>query len=109
MAHPLYKKCSGWVNRPVTATHVNGQRYQGILRNVTPTGIQIAQSGVRPVVGHQPAIDAITADRAEGSEQAEEIFFPLLFLPFIALTGLALGYAAGGYGYGYGRRYPYYW
>lgn len=96
-----------YLGKPVVCQCHDGRRHVGVVRRVTPEGIYLQQGGAGQVSAESDAATFTHADQA-GDLQAETVFWPLLFLPFLALAALTpWGYGYGGYGYGgYGG---YYW
>jgi hypothetical protein len=88
-------QASQYIGRPVCA-HCYGRKYYGVLQRVTNQGIYMQQMGGAAVNGSKEEASISTADRPEGVD-AENVFFPLLFLPFLALTALTPWWGWGGY------------
>ncbi len=95
-----YANARGYLGQTVVA-HCRGARHVGVVRNVTQDGIWLERSSGRgvPVSATGNSLNVETADRATRAE-GEEVFFPLLFLPFFTLLALAPLYA---------RPYGYWW
>jgi len=82
----------------------DGAVHHGIVRNVTQDGIYLQPlHGGRSVSTEGPEPDGFTTADRPAAVEGEEVYFPLLFLPFLALAALSpLAYGGYGYGYGYG-------
>lgn len=89
--HPLYGHARGFVGQRVVV-HAYGRAHHGVLHSVTPEGVYLNQTPMaRPVnAGDEEGINAVLApfDPVDGVE-AESVFWPLLFLPFLAIAALA--------------------
>ncbi|TCP55516.1 hypothetical protein EV586_103169 [Tumebacillus sp. BK434] len=95
-----YSHARGYLGKTVVAQCRDG-RHVGVVRNVTRDGIWLQRTGGQ--VSAEPGmLNVETADRASQVD-AQEVFWPLLFLPFFTLLALAPWYR---YGYGYPG---YYW
>jgi hypothetical protein len=114
MAHPLYYHCMRYSNQPVTVFLKTGKTHYGVIQRVIDDGIHLMPLQVEQV--RKCTTDPIKLEQADNrfaqSADAERVFVAPLFLPFAALAGLALGYAAGStvprpypYYYGYGSGY----
>lgn len=117
MSHPIIKIVKALIGKHVVVDHVEGWSCHGVLQSITRQGIYlrnvqmietISSSENKPDLEHTISHDA--------KIDAEQVFFPFLFIPFAALAGVAAasalrprppyyyGYPGpyGGYGYGYG-------
>jgi hypothetical protein len=98
-----YQQARQYVGQRVFVHCHDGRRHFGVLQSVTPTGVYI-----RPMPRGTTAsaenveIQANLADKPQEVD-GENVFFPLLILPFLALAALWPWYAYpyGGYGYRY--------
>lgn len=99
--HPYYPVARRLVGQHVYV-HAHGRIHHGILHHVTREGVYLQQMGPRTVSGESS--DAVSLAPSTDSDRvdAENVFFPFFFLPWLAIG--ALGAAAyGGYGgYGWG-------
>jgi hypothetical protein len=103
--HRLYKRCSKLVNKQVTLHHHDGRRTHGTVRHVTPEGVYVVPHGHHGMISAvDPSLKLETADRGSAEAGFEPIFFGALFVPFVALAGLTVGFAAG-----VAASRPYYW
>jgi hypothetical protein len=94
--HPLYYRCLGLVNRPVTVHLVSGHSHYGMIQRVTPQGIHFTPL-TRPVSSSKGEHDLniTTTEKTElDNNECEQVFFPFFF-PFALLAGFTLGFAAG--------------
>ncbi|KEO81171.1 hypothetical protein [Tumebacillus flagellatus] len=92
------------IGRHVCLTCHDGTRHYGVLHSVTRDGVYLRRA---PYGGASGRADELTVHHADGDQQVdgETVFWPLLFLPFVALAAFSPWYW-GGYGYG---GYGYYW
>ncbi|MBL0388221.1 hypothetical protein JJB07_16530 [Tumebacillus sp. ITR2] len=103
--HPMYKRCCKMVNKQVTLHHHDGRRLHGTLRHVTPEGVYVTPYGHAGMISAaNPSLHLHTADSGQLDTDATPIFFGALFVPFAALAGLTVGFAAGAL-----ATRPYYW
>ncbi|ARU61809.1 hypothetical protein CBW65_12795 [Tumebacillus avium] len=89
-----YQHARGYLGKTVVA-HCHDGRHIGVVRNVTRDGIWLERMGGQ-VSAESNMLRVETADRA-GQVDAQEVFWPLLFLPFATMFALSPWY--GGYGY----------
>ena len=92
--------CMRLVGQKVIAYHVSGQIYDGVLHSVSNDGIYLMNATmVHPTSARK---DKLFTEHAVSSPNdhadISEAFFPFLFLPLVALAGLA---AARPYPYPY--------
>ena len=85
------------IGRPCIARCHDGRQHVGIVRRVTRDGIYMQPIGGQ-VSGTNDQSDITTADRAHDKE-AENVFWPLFFLPFLTLAALSPWWGWGGYGW----------
>ncbi|PWK07008.1 hypothetical protein [Tumebacillus permanentifrigoris] len=103
--HHLYKRCCKMVNKKVTLHHQDGRRVHCTVRHVTPEGVYVIPHGHHGMVSAVDlSLSLDTADRGHGDVNIAPIFFGALFVPFVALAGLTLGFVAGA-----AASRPYYW
>ncbi|KEO82305.1 hypothetical protein [Tumebacillus flagellatus] len=103
--HPLYKKCCKMVNKQVTLHHHDGRRIHATVRHVTPEGVYVTPHGYAGMISAaNPSLTLQTADRGFDGAEATSVFFGALWVPFAALAGLTVGFAAGAL-----AARPYYW
>lgn len=92
------------IGRPVRIDCHDGARHFGIIRHVKREGIYVQRLPYGGAVSAQA--DELMVDHADGDGQpaveGETVFFPLLFLPLLALAAVAPFAWGGGYG-------GYYW
>lgn len=96
--------CMQFIGHKVLAYHVSGHVYRGRLHSVNDDGVYLMRATlINPA---SAPTNKLSVDHAisNSDEQADisEAFFPFLFLPLVALAGLA---AARPYPYPYGY-YP---
>ena len=96
--------CMQFIGKKVVAYHVSGEVYRGRLHSVSNEGIYLMRARlIYPAAASTTDLSADYAiSNAEENSDISEAFFPFLFLPLVALTGLA---AARPYPYPYGY-YP---
>ena len=92
--------CMRLVGKRIIAYHVRGQVYHGVLHSVSNDGIYLMHATlINPA---SSLTNELLADHAISNTDAKvdisEAFFPFLFLPLVALAGLA---AARPYPYPY--------
>ncbi|GAX89265.1 hypothetical protein [Effusibacillus lacus] len=112
MAHPLYHKCLGLVNKPVTVHLVDGKRYYGLIQQVTQDGIYfMPMTNPRYASAANKNLKVSTADNKEVRDpEAREVYFAPFspfFFPFGLLAGFTLGFAVGALARPF-PNYPYY-
>jgi hypothetical protein len=96
--------CMQFIGHKVVAYHVSGHVYRGRLHSVSDDGIYLMRAKlINEASGsmNQLSVDHAISNSVEEAD-ISEAFFPFLFLPLVALTGLA---AARPYAYPYGY-YP---
>ncbi|MBL0387118.1 hypothetical protein JJB07_10690 [Tumebacillus sp. ITR2] len=88
------------IGRHVCLTCHDGTRHYGVLHSVTHDGVYLQRQPYSGVAGRT---DELTVQHADGHQpiEGEAVFFPLLFLPFVALA-TAAAFSPWGYG-------GYYW
>ncbi|EPZ49206.1 hypothetical protein [Alicyclobacillus acidoterrestris] len=96
--HPLYPVACRMVGCSVVAHHVYGRKYAGVLQSVTPSGIYLLHSRVVVSFNNndERSVGFSILKDVEGG-QADLVYGPAAYFGFGALTGLALGGAAGGF------------
>lgn len=107
----MYHNARRLVGQHVVVRHQNGVIYHGTLHSVNQQGLYLmnARGANQQISAQGKTIEVQHAiGNSEDNEQMSEAFFPFLFLPFIALAGLAAastwypyGYYGGYYGGGY--------
>ncbi|PWK15818.1 hypothetical protein [Tumebacillus permanentifrigoris] len=91
------------VGRHVCITCHDGARHYGVVHSVTRDGVYLQRTPYGGSVSAQADESTVQhADRPHAVD-GESVFFPLLFLPLVALAVVA---ATAPYRYGYGG---YYW
>jgi hypothetical protein len=91
--------CMRFMGQKVVAHHVNGCIYEGILYSVSKKGIYLMNTNV--IQQASASTNELSVQHAiTDSDKVDisEAFFPFLFLPLVALAGLA---ASRPYPYGY--------
>lgn len=87
--HPHYARARALTGHHVSV-HAHGRVYTGVLHSVTPDGIYLAHQPVSVVSGGTEPERATLLPLAKGeTEDAELVFWPLLFLPFLAIAALS--------------------
>lgn len=99
--------CIRLVGKRIMAYHVSGQVYHGVLHSVNNDGIYLMHATlINPASSLTNELSADHAiSSADDKVDVSEAFFPFLFLPLVALAGLA---AARPYPYPYPYPYGYY-
>ncbi len=88
--HPLYRHAQTFVGQPIYV-HCNGRVHYGVLHSVTTEGLYLRQTnGNRTVSGEQEnSVDVTPLHLAKQTDgDIEEIFWPLFFLPWLAIAAL---------------------
>lgn len=103
--HPLYRRCCKMVNKKVTLHHHDGQRVHATINRVIPNGLYVTPFGGYGMMSAQDtSLQLHNADQGHEDLNTQTIFFGALFVPFAALAGLTVGFAAGAL-----ATRPYYW
>lgn len=99
--------CMRLIGHRVIVHHVNGEVYYGRLHSVSDDGIYLMRARVinpASASNENPSTDHAIANSADNAD-ISEAFFPFLFLPLVALAGLAAARPYP-YPYPYGGYYP---
>lgn len=103
--HRLYKRCCKMVNKQVVLHHHDGRRVHCTVRHVSSDGVYVIPHGHHGMISAvDPSLSLDFADRGHYKADIAPIFFGALFVPFAALAGLTVGFAAGAI-----ASRPYYW
>lgn len=86
--HPHYARARAMMGQHVSV-HAHGRIYTGVLHSVTPDGIYLARNPVSIASGEAESGQIALVPLAKGETEAvEPVFWPLLFLPFLAIAAL---------------------
>ncbi len=89
--HPLYQRAQGLVGQPVHV-HAYDRVHHGVLHSLTADGIYLRPMNGAGMASHDTTgmstPDLIQTPLSGQSVDAEQVFWPLLFLPFLAIWAL---------------------